>query len=332
MDAQDLVRQNAQIDLQVLDPWQLAILSVGKALKVAGYRFIAPTPLTCGRVLARPKARVSDALVDAFGWNRPFKPHELDGFYREALDAGGLLTRSGGQCRSLVRFSTLGGMIFAHSGYPTTESDAVFFGPDTYRFTRAVRWLADQAPGFRPQTIIDVGAGSGAGGLYAASIFPGRPRTVLTDINPRALGFARVNAALNEARAEMCHSDVLAAVEADGDLIISNPPYLVDAGARAYRHGGGHWGCALGVRILGEALDKLTRGGRLLLYTGSPIVNGCDRFLEAAEHTLSKRVTTYRYEEQDPDVFGEELEKAPYDSADRIATVVLHVTAADIIR
>jgi methylase of polypeptide subunit release factors len=332
MDVQELALDNFQTRLPALDHQGLAILSIGKDLKAAGYRFVTPTPLTCGRVLARPRSRSNDRLVDAFGWNRPFAPEELDAPYRQSLAAGGLLAGVGSQVRSLVRFSTLSGMLFAHSGYPTANSDAVFFGPDTYRFTRALRWLADHDPTFQPQTVIDVGTGSGVGGIYATSVFRNRPRIILSDINPRALAFAQTNATLNGIEVETCLSDVLSGVQPQGDLIISNPPYLVDARSRTYRHGGGHWGCALGVRILGEALDKLTPGGQLLLYTGSPIVNGCDRFLEAAEHTLAKRVRRYHYEEQDPDVFGEELDHAPYDNADRIATVVLHVTAANMIR
>ena len=50
-----------------------------------------------------------------------------------------------------------------------------------------------------PFTIIDIGCGSGAGGLFAALQLA--PHTdvevILSDINPKALRYARVNAALN---------------------------------------------------------------------------------------------------------------------------------------
>jgi len=36
---------------------------------------------------------------------------------------------------------------------------------------------------------------------------------------------------------------------------------------------------------------------------------------------LATRNVRFDYEEIDPDVFGEELERAPYDRADRIAVV-----------
>jgi methylase of polypeptide subunit release factors len=37
-------------------------------------------------------------------------------------------------------------------------------------------------------------------------------------------------------------SDVFGSIDANGDLIIANPPYLVDRLQRAYRHGGGTLG------------------------------------------------------------------------------------------
>ena len=55
------------------------------------------------------------------------------------------------------------------------------------------------------------------------------------------------------------------------DLIISNPPYLVDPLARVYRHGGGELGSALSVEIAVQGVDRLAPGGRLLLYTGSGV-------------------------------------------------------------
>jgi len=66
----------------------------------------------------------------------------------------------------------------------------VFFGPDSYRF---VRFLQQHWPvGVRH--IVDLGAGSGAGGIAAAKLAPGS-RVTLVDTNGRALALARVNAA-----------------------------------------------------------------------------------------------------------------------------------------
>jgi hypothetical protein len=312
---------------------QIVLLELGKALKSAGYSFTAPTPLTYGGYLARKRRDDAQPLVEAFGWNRPFRAGELEDRYVRWLENCELLDMvDSGHYRSRVRFSTLAGMIFAHSGYPTIQESSVFFGPDTYRFAQGIRHLAQSTPDFSPRTIIDIGTGTGAGGIYAAKVFPGAEHVVLADINSIALEFAQVNAALNDLSVQTTLSDILQGVEAKGDLIISNPPYLIDPAQRAYRHGGGDWGCDLAVRMVKAALDRLTDTGRLLLYTGTPVVNGVDKFLEAVRPVLNERLKRYGYEETDPDVFGEELKNAPYDQADRIATVILNVSATDIIR
>jgi hypothetical protein len=44
---------------------------------------------------------------------------------------------------------------------------------------------------------------------------------------------------------------------------------------------------------------------------------------------LAGQPVRFTYEELDPDVFGEELESAPYDQADRIAVVGITIEAAD---
>jgi len=86
-------------------------------------------------------------------------------------------------------------------------------------------------------------------------------------------------------------------------------------------------GYDLSLRILEEALDRLAPGGTLLLYTGSAIVEGVDRFGMLAEEAVNRRGLRAAYAELDPDVFGEELEGGPYAVADRIAAVTLAVSA-----
>jgi hypothetical protein len=82
-------------------------------------------------------------------------------------------------------------------------------------------------------------------------------------------------------------------------------------------------GSGLSLRIAQTAKDRLSPGGTLLLYTGSPIVSGVDRLLEAIEEDFAGGDLRWSYEEIDPDVFGEELETAAYGHVDRIAAVVL---------
>lgn len=249
-----------------------ALLDLGRKLKSAGYRFVTPTPATHARIVGR--AAVSrPSLADIFGWNRNFASAALDSEYLALLDAAKVLMAEGGLFQSRVRYSSVNEHLFVHSGFPTTAANSVFFGPDTYRFLRAIRGEAQAHPDFKPRTIIDIGAGSGAGGIISAEIFaPAVPNVLLTDINPLSLRYAAINAALNDAQADMRLSDVLAAVPERADLIIANPPYLVDPAMRAYRHGGGDWGIDLSLRILREALGGLKPYGKLILYTGAPMV------------------------------------------------------------
>ena len=109
------------------------------------------------------------------------------------------------------------------------------------------------------------------------------------------------------------------------DVIISNPPYLVDEDRRLYRHGGGELGITLGLRIAKESMAKLVPGGCLVLYSGTPIVNGADAFFESLRPVLQLYASHFVYEEIDPDVFGEELDRPAYAHVDRIAAVGLTV-------
>jgi release factor glutamine methyltransferase len=116
---------------------------------------------------------------------------------------------------------------------------------------------------------------------------------------------------------------VLGPLARDFDLVISNPPYLRDHLMRAYRDGGGRLGEGLSVRIVDSAARSLRPGGRLLLYTATAIVGGRDLFRAAVDPILRSSFDRVRYEEIDPDVFGEELERPDYGAVDRLAVIGL---------
>lgn len=306
---------------------QKALLALGCWLRAGGYSFVTPTPATHARVNARAAALHANSLRGAFGWNQPFSPALLPPDLASLLLQQDLIKPLGNRLCSRVRLSTLGDFLFAHSAYPTTRADAVFFGPDTYRFARLIRQqLQTQA---LPPTarIVDIGCGAGPGGLVAATASRNvRAELVLADINPHALDFARVNAELaNFSAVSFKCSDVLASVEGDFDLIVANPPYLVDGQQRVYRHGGGPLGTGLAERIVAEGLQRLTHGGRLMVYTGVPIIEGTDPFLQAVRQMVPPDHCSMAYEELDPDVFGEELDMPAYAQTDRIAAVSLVV-------
>ena len=262
--------------MSALDDAQLALVGLGRALRAESYRFVTPTPRTHALVNARPENLEARSLRDIFGWSRPFAPTLLPEALRRLGQAAKVLEPAGdGRWRSSVRFSTLpsfagdGDLLFVHSAFPTDAHDSVFFGPDSYRFAaflgRAI-WKAER--------LVDVGCGSGVGGIVLA---PRARRVVLGDVNPRALAFAQVNralAGLEPTAVEIQVSDVLANIDGPVDTVISNPPYLSDAEGRLYRDGGGALGLELSQRILVEAFERLSPGGVLGLYTGSPVVDG----------------------------------------------------------
>jgi methylase of polypeptide subunit release factors len=276
------------------------------------------TPETHRRVNSRAERQSSvraSSLRDAFGWSRCFDETLLPKSLLSELLNCGLVTAEGERLRAQVRFSSLGEQLYAHSAFPTLQQDAVFFGPDTYRFCA----FLGRAVG-RTGHLVDVGCGSGAGGLSVAAH---AKEVVLADISPRALGFAEVNAELAGVRVTLVQSDVLKGATGTPELVVSNPPYLRDSAARSYRDGGGQYGEALAVRIAREALARLAPRGRLLLYSGAAIVEGRDTLFEALRPALEQTQATIRYEELDPDVFGEELELPYYANVERLAAVAL---------
>ena len=297
------------------------LLRLARAVQQTGYAFTTPTPASHARVNARPGNRWAHDLRGVFGWSRPFQERTVPPDILDAMREADVLSTTEDGFRSRIRLSSLDGLLFMHSAYPTTEADAVFFGPDTYRFARAIRALPP-----RPvQRAVDIGCGAGPGAILLARSYP-QAEVLGLDINGAALRMTRANATLAGVRVTALHSDLLGAVQGEFDLIVANPPYLVDPAARAYRHGGGPLGAGLSLAILDAACQRLAPGGTLLLYTGAAIMAGTDPFRDEAETRLAGSGLRWTYEELDPDVFGEELDSGVYADADRIAAVLLTAT------
>ena len=298
------------------------VLALAQAVRDTGYRFVTPTPATHARVNGR--ASLAMNLRDVFGWSRRFRADILPAALLALMGEAGVVVADGDAWRSTVRFSTLDDAFFVHSAFPTTASDSVFFGPDTYRFCTAVE--AELADGMAVNRAVDVCSGAGPGAVTVGRRWP-EAEVLMADINENALRMSEINATLaglNNLRA--VRSNLLAGTDGTFDLVIANPPYLNDRAQRTYRHGGGSHGTSLSVAILEAALPRLRRGGRLVLYTGVAILAGVDPFRTAAAERLVGWDGIWRYREIDPDVFGEELDEPAYADADRIAAVVLTVT------
>lgn len=302
------------------------LVALAALLRQQAYRFITVTPATHGRVLKRPATLSDVTLRDVFGWSKAFRADQIDAAVLAQMEKAGVLRKDDsagdGALRSAVRVSSIDEHLYFHSAYPTEDADAVFLGPDTYRFLRAAGHAIDHLGG-EVKRAVDIGCGAGPGAIMLARRFP-QAEVFAVDINSKALALTQVNSVLAGAANVQCrHSNMLNELDGEFDLIIANPPYLLDAGERAYRHGGGELGAGLSLKIVEAAIARLAPGGTLLLYTGVAIDNGDDPFLKQAGILLEAARLSWKYEEIDPDVFGEELDTPAYAGVDRIAAVLL---------
>jgi methylase of polypeptide subunit release factors len=290
-------------------------------LRDTGYHFVTPSPATHARVIARADRQTARSTRDVLGWSLPFAREAIDPeVVRLLAQADAIEALADGRLRSRLRVSSLGQRLFAHSAYPTDSEDAVFFGPDSYRFADLI--AAELAAGAcRPGArIIDIGTGSGVGAIVAAASCPDA-RIATTDVNPAALRLARINARAAGLSIEAIETDGLTGVPQGIDLALANPPYIIDDGKRVYRDGGGMHGAQISLDMTRAAVERLAPGGRVVLYTGSAIVDGADALHDALATLAAERGDTLRYREIDPDVFGEELDAPAYAEVDRIAVV-----------
>lgn len=302
-----------------------ALLRLGRMLKETGYRFTTVTPATHERVNRRPACATAHDVRDVFGWSRPFAAPVLPAETLSLLQAAGAAEQCGELLRSRVRFSSYDDELFVHSAFPTDRPDSVFFGPDTHRMADAAVAHVAGHPG-RIRRATDVGCGTAAGAITVAKRAPGA-EVFAVDINDTALRYARINVGLAGRDAvRPVRSDLLDAVDGRFDLIISNPPFMIDPAGRTYRDGGGPAGNDLSLRIVDVAAGRLAPGGTLVLFSGSGIVDGVDPLHAAAAERLDGSGLTWTYREADPDVYDEELDGTVYAAAERIAVVVLTAT------
>ncbi len=295
-----------------------------QALYKRNYHFVTVTPVTHQLVNSRPQNAWAKNLQDMFGWNRPFAAATPEAEIFELMQAADIARPLPEGWQSLLRVSSLQDTLFAHSAFPTDANDAVFFGPDTYRFARAIQQALPHLDS-PVRRAVDIGTGAGVGAILLAQALP-EAEVWGIDINEKALSLAETNAvASGVTNVHFTYSNLLNDIEGVFDLIIANPPYLVDPHERAYRHGSGPLGAQLSLDIVATALTRLTPGGTLMLYTGVAIVNSQDPFIEVVRPLIAQAGAHVSYSEIDPDIFSEELTNSVYSEADRIAAVWLQV-------
>jgi methylase of polypeptide subunit release factors len=298
-----------------LPPEDLALLRLLQAMEARAYDFVTPTPRTHARVVAR-RTR-AETLRDVLGWSLAFDPAVLGAELLDLLQAADAVETTAEGLKSRLRVSRLHGRLFLHSAYPTDDDDAVFFGPDSYRFAD---FIAGEMQARAARSVLEVGAGSGVGAVVAAET-SGARELLLTDVNPLALRLARINLLNAGLQARRVQAKGLEALHGRFDLIVANPPYIAGDDSQAYRDGGDLHGAELSLDWAEAAAERLAPGGRLLLYTGSAIVDGRDGLRAELERIAGAANLAFSYREIDPDVFGEELERSAYAGVERIAAV-----------
>jgi release factor glutamine methyltransferase len=195
---------------------------------------------------------------------------------------GRLLSRSGWHKRAHVAYV---------DGLPLIVLPEVF-DPAAFRSGALLAWAVRiELSGGSGLTVLDLGCGSGVGGVFAARA---GARVTCTDINPEAVRNARANAALHGLDIDAREGDLFAPTcEQRFDRILFNPPFFRGAPQGLWDHA---W---RGERVLerfAEGLGaRLAPGGRALLSLSTD--GACDELLadlRARSYAL-ERVVERRY-------------------------------------
>ena len=298
-----------------------AVRELLAALRKRDYAFVTPTPASHARVVARPSKQRAHTLADVFGWNLPFGSDILGTELSAIVEASDFAEQTDdGLMRSKVRVSSLMGQLFVHSSYPTVQEDAVFFGPDSYRFANLIAAEVPRLGLPEAFTAVDIGTGAGVGAVVIKQLRPDA-RVIGTDVNSKALRFAAANAEVAATPIELVARDTAEPLGFPIDLVVANPPYIIDTKSRTYRDGGDLHGAQVAIDMVRDMLGQLSERGRLILYTGSAIVEGRDRLQLELRRLADQSGRSLRYSSLDPDVFGEELARDIYREVDRIELV-----------
>jgi methylase of polypeptide subunit release factors len=174
----------------------------------------------------------------------------------EAL-GGTELAELGGEVVPRARIVPVDELLVAADGYSRAAAD-----PPEYvaNYSPTSRFLHALTPRRRIGSALDVGTGSGVHALLAAEH---ARRVVATDVNPRALRFTELNAALNGlTNVETRRGSLFEPVDGERfDLITCNAPYVVSPERRWVYRDAGFEADALSERIVREAARHLADDG-----------------------------------------------------------------------
>jgi release factor glutamine methyltransferase len=175
------------------------------------------------------------------------------------------------------------------SGYPLPYlTGSVEFYSLTFEVTPEVliprpetETLVDLALARRPETVVDVGTGSGCIAVALAMHLP-QATVHAIELSPATLAVARRNAERHGVadRVDLMVGDVLSPRPGPADLIVSNPPYIATGDCASLPTSirdheprlaldGGPDGLAIVRRLLAQAPAVLKSGGAILIEIGA---------------------------------------------------------------
>jgi methylase of polypeptide subunit release factors len=171
------------------------------------------------------------------------------------LARAGLLLEDGDAIHGAARLVPHDELLIASDHVGTAEGHADHV-PGVHRPSVALAHLTVRGQGERA---LDVGTGNG---IQAILLAAHAERVVATDVNPRALGYAAFNAALNGAsNVETRHGSFFEPVEGERfDLVVANPPYVVSPESAYLFRDAGMRGDAVSEQVVREAPAVLAPG------------------------------------------------------------------------
>jgi release factor glutamine methyltransferase len=148
-----------------------------------------------------------------------------------------------------------------------TDARALVPRPETEMVVeRALAAIA----GLEAPRVVDVGTGGGAIALSIADEHPGA-RVSATDVSPAALALARENAERLGLSVELVETSLLDGLAGPFDLIVSNPPYVLEKEVAALQPEVRDWEPRLAV-VGDDQTERLARAARDVLATGGALV------------------------------------------------------------
>jgi methylase of polypeptide subunit release factors len=245
---------------------------VGETLRTAGYTESAITDLLGDDAFSArskdlpvmlrqlPQSRLA-TVVRAFFLVQPVATADLTRAIGErgvaALEAAGVAD-VGDDVAPRLRILPVADLLVASDDDPRRDGDPPVDFVAAY--TAASRLCDALTPRPAVDRALDVGTGSGVHALLAARH---AREVVATDVNPRALGYTMLNAALNGLRNIECRQGSLfEPVEGETfDLITCNAPYVVSPETRWAFRDGGFGADEVSRRVVATAAEHLNDGG-----------------------------------------------------------------------